>query len=116
MTARVAGTTGAVWAEGDIVRVADRAGVRVLDPPADLPLEAAQPPPPEALVTAYDLLHSTGIDVGPYTRLFRAFGDLIDGRPVPLDPAPATFADGVATMEVIDAIRRSAVDGAWVRV
>jgi hypothetical protein len=30
---------------------------------------------------------------------------------VAADPAPGTFADGVAAMEVMDAIRRSAAEG-----
>ena len=36
------------------------------------------------------------------------------GRPVPDDPRPATFADGVADMSVLDAIRRSAAKREWV--
>ena len=56
------------------------------------------------------LLHSTGIDRAPFTRMAETFRDLILGRPVPPDPAPATFADGVALMEVMDAIRASADD------
>ncbi|HEY1739489.1 MAG TPA: hypothetical protein VGI86_12300, partial [Acidimicrobiia bacterium] len=67
-------------------------------------------------VSAYDLLHSTGIDVGPYTRLCATFRDLILGVAVPDDPAPATFADGVANMVVIDAIRRAAVQECWVSI
>ncbi|HEY2427530.1 MAG TPA: Gfo/Idh/MocA family oxidoreductase [Acidimicrobiales bacterium] len=113
ITARVVGTEGTVWAEGDNVSVADHRGTRVLGAPADLPAEPAQPPPADALVTAYDLLHSTGIDVVPYTRLYRTFAALIDGGPVAADPAPGTFADGVAAMEVMDAIRRSAAEGLW---
>jgi hypothetical protein len=35
---------------------------------------------------------------------------------LPDDPAPATFADGVANMVVIDAIRQSARDRAWVDI
>ena len=37
-----------------------------------------------------------------------------DGRPVAADPAPATFADGVANMKVLDAIRSAAATGSWV--
>jgi predicted dehydrogenase len=48
--------------------------------------------------------------MGPYTRLFATFADLIQGRPVSADPVPATFADGVATMVVMDAARRSAAE------
>jgi len=39
------------------------------------------------------------------------------GRPIPDDPRPATFADGVAGMAVLDAVRASARDGgAWTAV
>ena len=44
------------------------------------------------------------------------FADLIEGKPVPADPPPATFADGVAVMRVLDAIRRSARDHEWVEI
>ena len=44
-------------------------------------------------------------------RLFERFRARIAGAPVPADPVPATFADGVATMEVLDAIRQSAREG-----
>jgi predicted dehydrogenase len=116
ITSRIAGTRGAVWAEGDNVQIADAAGTRAVPMPADLATAAAEPPPPDMLVTAYDWLHSTGIDMGPYTRLFDTFRRLIDGEPIDDRPAPATFADGVAAMRVMDAIRRSAADGAWVDI
>jgi predicted dehydrogenase len=32
----------------------------------------------------------------------------MERRPLPPGPVPATFADGVAAMQVMDAIRRSA--------
>jgi predicted dehydrogenase len=113
---RIIGTGGTVWAEGDTVRLADQGGVRRVDMPADLIVDPPDPPPADVLHTAYDLLHSTGIDVGPYTRLAEVFRDRIRGRPGPDDPRPATFADGVATMDVLDAIRRSATDGTWVSI
>ncbi|HVT65024.1 MAG TPA: Gfo/Idh/MocA family oxidoreductase [Mycobacteriales bacterium] len=113
ITARIAGTKGAVWAEGDTVKVADESGVRIVEIPADLVTPPAEPPPAELLVTAYDWLHSTGIDMGPYTRLFETFRSLIEGNPTH-GPAPATFADGVAAMRVMDAIRKSAADRTWV--
>ena len=108
---RVAGTHGTAWAEGDRVRVADADGTRDIPCPDDLAVAAAEPPPADLLVSAYDLLHSTGIDVGPYTRLAERFLDCIEGTSGSSDPAPATFADGVATMEVLDAIRQSAREG-----
>jgi predicted dehydrogenase len=116
MMNRIVGSTGTVWAEGDRVRIADSNGTRELDRPADLDAVQGEPPPADLLVTAYDLLHSTGIDVGPYTALFRTFRSLVEGRPVADDPRPATFADGVASMAVLDAVRRSAAAGAWERV
>lgn len=114
ITSRIAGTSGAIWAEGDAVKIADDSGTRSVEIPADLVTPAAEPPPADLLVTAYDWLHSTGIDMGPYTRLFDTFGRLIAGTPIDDRPSPATFADGVAAMRVMDAIRRSAADHVWV--
>jgi predicted dehydrogenase len=116
MLARVAGSRGTVWTEGDRVQVADRTGTRTIDIPDDLRIGAAEPPPADLLVTAYDLLHSTGIDVGPYTRLFETFRALIQGEPGRDEPRPATFADGVANMTVLDAIRRSAAERTWITI
>jgi len=107
---RIAGSRGTCWLQGDTVFLADAEGTRELPVPDDLRTGPPDPPPTDLLVTAYDWMHSTGIDMGPYTRLFETFGALIQGQPVPDDPAPATFADGVASMAVMDAIRRSALD------
>jgi predicted dehydrogenase len=114
---RVIGSTGTAWAEGDRVQIADASGAREVAMPADLAVVAADPPPADLMHTTYDLLHSTGIDFGPYARLAAVFGDAIAGRELDtFDPRPATFADGVASMQVLDAIRRSARDGASVEV
>ena len=65
----------------------------------------------------YDRMRSGAGEIPPSTRLYMTFGDLINGKPVPADPRPGTFADGVAAMAVIDAIRQSAATaGAWVAV
>jgi len=109
-----AGSRGTLWLEGDEVWVANREGARALPVPDDLVLRAAEPPPMDGLTTAYDMMHVTGIDFGPYTRLYERFRDLILGRSIPADPAPATFADGVAGMAVLDAIRRSSTEGTWI--
>ncbi|MGH9012577.1 MAG: Gfo/Idh/MocA family protein [Acidimicrobiia bacterium] len=108
---RMAGAKGTAWLEGDAVMVADRSGSRAVDVPDDLRLGPPDPPPGDLLVTAYDMLHSMGIDLAPYTRLAETFRDLISHSPIPPDPRPATFADGVASMVVLDAIRRSAAAG-----
>jgi predicted dehydrogenase len=116
MQARIAGSKGTVWAEGDRVQLADATGARDVPIPDDLMTLPADPPPSDLLVTSYDLLHSTGLDMGPYTRLFETFRDLIDGRPIDHRPAPATFADGVAAMDVLDAIRQSAAEQSWITI
>jgi predicted dehydrogenase len=68
------------------------------------------------MATTYDFMHASGIDMGPYTRLFQVLRALADGEPVPADPAPATFADGVADMAVLDALRRSSAERRWVDI
>jgi predicted dehydrogenase len=114
---RIAGTGGTVWVDFDTVSIADADGQRRVEVPDDLVLPPPDPPPADLLVTAYDQLHAFGIDLPPYTRLYQTFADLIAGRTVPDDPRPATFADGVADMQVLDAIRRSAAsDQAWVPI
>jgi predicted dehydrogenase len=84
--------------------------------PEDLKLGAPVPPPMDLMVTAYDWMHSTGIDRHPYARLFSVFRDRILGIEVPDDPPPATFADGVAGMRVMDAIRRADAERTWVSI
>jgi predicted dehydrogenase len=110
VAARVAGSHGTCWLQGDTVFLADAGGTRELEVPEDLRTLPPDPPPPDLLVTTYDWMHSTGVDMGPYIRLFETFGDLIRGRPLPRDPQPGTFADGVASMTVLDAVRRSAIE------
>ncbi len=112
----VLGTDGTAWSEGDTVKVADANGTVTVPPPPDLTPEPADPPPSDLMVTAYDFLHSTGGDLVPYRKLITTFGDLIEGRDVPADPPPATFADGVATMAVIDAVRRSDLERNWITI
>jgi predicted dehydrogenase len=111
ITTRVVGTSGTAWAEGDRIRVADAGGTREIALPDDLRVAAPEPPPGDLLSTAYDLLHSFGIDYGPYVRLCEHFLALIVGRTPPAGAMPATFVDGVANMAVMDAVRASAAAG-----
>jgi predicted dehydrogenase len=113
---RIVGDSATVWTEGDTVRLADPSGSRRIEVPEDLVMGPPDPPPADLLVTEYDLLHSTGMDLAPYSRLTGVFRDLILGRPVPADPSPATFTDGVANMVVIDAIRQAAAERRWVEI
>ena len=115
MTTRVAGTHGTAWVDYDTVYVGDADGDRRIETPADLVNADPIAPPSDLMHTAYDLLHSMGIDRAPYTRLASRFAALINGEPVPRTPRHATFADGVAGQVVLDAVRASAAaGGAWV--
>jgi predicted dehydrogenase len=114
ITTRIAGSKGTLWTDFTGVHLADATGTREVPIPDDLVTAPPEPPPADLMTTSYDLLHATGIDVGPYTRLFETFRDLIEGKPIDGRPQPATFADGVAAMEVIDAIRQSSAERSWV--
>jgi len=112
---RVTGSTGAAWIEGvgATVKVADRNGVRTLAPAYGLSTEKAPALPDGAVTTTYEQMITFGVEYGPYRHLAEAFRDRILGREVG-DPRPATFADGVAQMAVLDAIVASAAaGGAW---
>lgn len=112
-TSRISGPKGTLWIEGDQVSIADANGVKELDVPDDLRNPDPSPPDRDLLVTTYDMLHSMGTDMGPFTKLFTHMRDQIEGRPVAADPAPGTFADGVALQRILDAIRRSSAGHTW---
>ncbi len=115
-TARVVGDRGTLWIAGDDVFVADAEGERKLDVPEDLVLPAPVPPPGELLVTAYDMLHSMGIDLAPYTRLYEGMLARMRGGASESGPVPATFAEGVSVQRVLDAARRSSTEGGAVTI
>lgn len=110
-TKKVIGTEGTAWIERDQVCTDDGSGVIRHPFPDDLPPVPPVPPPSELLQTAYDGWHAFGSDLEPYARLYRRLRDQILGRPVPDEPMPATFADGVASQAVLDAIRASSTNG-----
>ncbi len=109
---RVTGSRGAAWIEGvgATVKVASPNGVVTRPVPAGVADEVAPPLPEGAVHTAYDRMITFGVEYGPYVRLTAAFRDLIAGRET-AGPAPATFADGVAQMAVLEAIMQSADNG-----
>ena len=108
---RVAGTDGTLWTEGDAVWLADRSGTREVPVPGDLA-------PPAGPAPSDDPQHVyTHLELGPYVRLCEVLRAGVDGRPHGSAVPVPTFADGVAEMAVIDAIRASAAaDGAVVAV
>jgi predicted dehydrogenase len=113
---RLSGRTGTIWTEGDAVWLADSQGSKRMEPPADLVVAPPDPVNSDLMTTTYDFMHASGIDMGPFTRLFEVLRARSAGVAVPDDPAPATFADGVADMVVLDAIRRSSAERRWVEI
>ncbi len=113
ITTRVAGSTGAAWIDGvgSDVWVSTAEGTRAVPVGPDLPEPHYEPLPPGLLETDYDRMIAHGLDLPPYTRLAEHFRARIRGEAPPPGPAPATFEDGVAGMEVLDAIRRSVRTG-----
>jgi len=113
---KITGDGGSVWLQGDDLWVDSGTGPRQLETPADLVNGAPVPPPAELLHTTYDMWHSTGMDLSPYTQLYAVLRDRILGNDVAPDPAAATFRDGVAGQAVLDAIRRSSRENTRVTV
>ena len=105
---RVAGTLGTIWSEKGVVYIADSDGTRELSIPADLIL-------PPATGDKNDPRASVR-EPGPYIRLcevLRAGVDgraYTDGRDAISAVPPPTFHDGLACMQIMDAIRGSAAN------
>jgi predicted dehydrogenase len=110
---KVTGTTGSAWTQGDEVWIDAGAGPTQVPAADDLPAAAPVPPPGELLHTTYDMWHSTGMDLAPYTRLYEVMRDRILGYDTPDDPVAGTFVDGVANQAVVDAIRTSSASRTW---
>jgi predicted dehydrogenase len=105
----VAGTDGTVWIDGDRAWIADRDGARLLDVPDDLV------PVADVAPASDDPRHRfTHLELGPYTRLCEVLRAAVDGAPYPGAVAVPTFADGLAEMQVLDAVRASAASGGTV--
>jgi predicted dehydrogenase len=110
-TTVVAGTRGTVGIDTDGPWVADANGRRRLTVPDDLRM-------PEPPAESDDPRHRfTHLELQPYTKLCEAFRAGVDGCAAEGAVPVPTFHDGVAGMEVLDAIRASAdANGAIVRV
>ena len=108
---QLAGTKGRIWIDGPIVRLADARGERELTIPPELDLPAPPPLTSDPRHQQLDWQLMAHVEIGPYTQLCRMLRAAITGEgqvgPVKL----ATFADGIANMAVIDAIRTSARNG-----
>ena len=101
----VAGTDGTVWIDGMSAWIADRDGARLLSVPDDL--RTTSP----ASVSDDPRERFTHLELGPYTRLCEALLAAVRGAPYSDAVAVPTFADGLAEMQVLDAVRASAQAG-----
>jgi predicted dehydrogenase len=102
---RVAGTRGTVWIDGPDAWLADGAGERRLAVPDDLAL-------PQAPAPSDDPRHRfTHLELGPYVRLCDVLRAGVEGRSLDAAVPVPTFADGVACMRVLDAVRASSARG-----
>ena len=115
---RVVGSLGTAWIAGlgATVKIADAGGTRTAEVPAELLVAAGSPAPSAGRLTTYEQMTAHGLDLGPYTRLAEHFLARIDGTPPPAGPLPATFADGVADLVVLEAMRSAAATGRTVSV
>lgn len=113
---RIVGSQGSLWMEGEKVFIADASGQRELEPESDMLNDQPVPPPGELLVSAYDMLHSMGSDLAPYTKLFETFGEQIRGVKSGSSITAATFVDGLALQKVLDAVRLSSKERRWVSI
>ena len=107
---KVIGTEGTVWLDANGAHVSDGTQTHNLDVPAEL----VPPPPPE--YDKDDPKHAfTAFEIPLFVRLAERLRDEIEDAEIPPTmPATPTFADGLATQRVIDAIRSSSLDGgAW---
>jgi predicted dehydrogenase len=113
---RVAGEQGTVWMDNGTVYIADRGGVRAVAVAEDLKLPSlpALSHDPRYQSPKWKML--VPIELPAYVRLCESFCALIEGRPSSAAVPVPTFFDGLACMEVLDAVRRSAAnDGARTR-
>jgi len=108
---RVAGTEGTIWMDWAGVHIADRNGERELPIPPDLALPEPPPLTGDPRLDRLDWKSMAEVEIAPYTELAKTLLAAIQGKPAPSPVAPATFADGLANMQVMDAILASATSG-----
>jgi predicted dehydrogenase len=103
----VAGTSGTLWVAGGDVWRADRTGTRVEPMPADLEAALAVPEPDPAGP-------ARGMEFLPFVRMARYLKQRIIEPGSSPAPAGATFEDGVAVMDIVDALKLSSHRGGMV--
>lgn len=108
---RVSGAKGTLWTEGGTVKFAGHEGARDVDVPAEYALPEQPPIGGDPRFESDRWRTLVNVELAPYTALCQSFKSAILGEEPANTLTPATFEDGVACMEVMDAIRASAADG-----
>lgn len=108
---RVSGSKGTLWTENGAVHLARQDGTRELEVPAEYALPERPPIGDDPRFESDRWRNLVSIELAPYTALCQSLKAAILGE-LSTSPLPAaSFADGVACMEIMDAIRASAADG-----
>jgi len=108
---RVSGSQGTLWTEGGAVHFAGRDGMLELEMPAEYALPEQPPIGNDPRFESARWRTLVNVELAAYTALCQSLKSMILGEQ-PVSPLPpANFEDGVACMEIMDAIRASAGDG-----
>ncbi|MDG2004686.1 MAG: Gfo/Idh/MocA family oxidoreductase [Novosphingobium sp.] len=108
---RASGSDGTLWTEGGAVHFAGRDGTRELEAPAEYTLPEQPPIGSDPRFDSDRWRTLVGVELAPYTALCQSLKSAALGVPPASTLPAATFEDGVACMEVMDAIRASAANG-----
>ena len=111
---RVAGTQGALWIDGPNVVVADASGQRTLEPAPEFVYSEMPESPRDLIETTYDVLCASANAIAPYTTLYTGVREQMSGGAPSHPTRAATFEDGVIGQRLLDAVRESSREGAWV--
>lgn len=107
----IAGDKGRIRFDGPAIRLADRNGEREMPIPDDLTLPTPPPLTDDPRNARADWQVMAYAEIAPYTELCRTFRAVILGETLDSPLKAADFADGLANMQVMDAIRQSARNG-----
>jgi predicted dehydrogenase len=111
---RIAGSQGSIWLDHEGAHFADRTSEHLLVIPDDLQLPAPPPLGDDPRQQRMDWQAMATVEIAPYTELCKSVRAAILGAPASSPVPLASFADGVANMQVMDAIRESARRGGTV--
>lgn len=107
---RIIGSRGAVWLEGTALHLADAEGTRAVSIDEDLALPPIPPVSTDPRQASAKWKMLTAVELPAYLRLCEGLRSVIVGDASAEDLRLPTFGDGLACMEVLDAVRLSAAE------